>query len=58
MWVYIQSSIDPPLWTVGFYDPQGTWVAESDHASSEAAAKRVNYLNGASVNTAYPAVRP
>lgn len=34
------------LWTVGFYDPKGTWFAESDHGSLEEAAKRVRYLNG------------
>jgi hypothetical protein len=43
-YVYIQSQ--PGLWTVGFYDPQGGWVAESDHTSTECAAKRVAYLNG------------
>lgn len=44
MYVYIQS--EPSLWTVGFYRPDGTWVAESDHATSEAAAARVAWLNG------------
>jgi hypothetical protein len=34
------------LWTVGFYDPNGKWVPESDHDSPEDAAKRVHYLNG------------
>lgn len=32
--------------TVGFYDPEGQWTPESDHDSSEEAAKRVHYLNG------------
>ena len=34
------------LWTVGFYDPQGSWHPESDHKSAEEAAERVHYLNG------------
>lgn len=43
-YVYIRT--EPNLWTVGFYDPDGKWQAESDHNSTEEAAKRVNYLNG------------
>lgn len=34
------------LYTVGFYDPRGKWVPESDHDTKAAAAKRVRYLNG------------
>lgn len=35
------------LYTVGFYRPDdGKWEPESDHASREAAAQRVHYLNG------------
>jgi hypothetical protein len=34
------------LFTVGFYDPSGQWIAESDHETQEAAATRVHYLNG------------
>lgn len=45
-YVYIQS--EPGLWTVGFYDPQGKWVAESDHPHPDKAADRVHYLNGGS----------
>lgn len=44
MYVYIQS--EPKLWTVGFYDPNGTWHADTDWDDKEDAAKRVNYLNG------------
>lgn len=44
MYVYIRS--EPGLWTVGFYHPDGRWEAESDHASSDDAAKRVAWLNG------------
>lgn len=44
MYVYLRS--EPQLWTVGFYDPSGKWIAESDHDTPDAAAKRVAYLNG------------
>jgi hypothetical protein len=44
MYVYVRS--EPGLWTVGFYDPDGKWVPESDHDNREDAAKRVAYLNG------------
>lgn len=44
MWVYINS--EPGLWTVGFYDPNGKWNADSDHSDREEAAKRCHYLNG------------
>lgn len=47
-WVYIQS--EPSLYTVGFYDPNGQWHGESDHAGSEDAAARVHYLNGGREN--------
>ncbi|MBA7533939.1 hypothetical protein ES705_26185 [subsurface metagenome] len=43
-YVYIKS--EPNLWTVGFYAPSGEWQPESDHASKEAAAARVHWLNG------------
>jgi len=43
VWVYIKS--EPNLWTVGFYNPDGKWQPESDHVSSDRAAKRVHYLN-------------
>lgn len=43
-WVYIKS--EPQLWTVGFYEPDGEWHGESDHGSTEDAARRCNYLNG------------
>ena len=46
MTVYVYIKSEPNLWTVGFYDPQGKWVPESDHSSSEAAAARVSFLNG------------
>lgn len=51
MYVYIQTekpSECPPsgLYTVGFYDPSGRWIPESDHSSKGEAADRVAYLNG------------
>jgi hypothetical protein len=44
MFVYIQS--EPGLWTVGFYNPDGSWVAESDHSDKDRAAEHVAWLNG------------
>lgn len=43
-WVYLMS--EPGLFTVGYYDPSGKWHSDSDHDTREAAAARVNYLNG------------
>lgn len=51
-YVYVQSERPSDsngyhgLWSVGFFTPGGEWVPESDHASSEHAARRVHYLNG------------
>ena len=44
MWVYVAS--EPGLWTVGFYDPRGTWHSDSDHSDRENAAERCAWLNG------------
>lgn len=44
MYVYIKT--EPQLWTVGFFEPDGKFHPESDHESTEEAAKRVAYLNG------------
>ncbi len=46
MYVYLDS--EPGLYTVGFYAPDGRWIAESDHDSREGAAARVHELNGGS----------
>lgn len=43
---YVYQSFERGLYTVGFYDPAGTWHPESDHSDSEKAAQRVHYLNG------------
>lgn len=52
MYVYINS--EPGLYTVGFYDPQGTWHPDADFATREEARQRVHFLNGgtSSVGTA------
>ena len=42
-YVYILS--EPRWWTVGFYDADEKWHAESDHDSRKSAATRVAYLN-------------
>jgi hypothetical protein len=44
MYVYIRSESN--LYTVGFYDPAGKWLPESDHPTEGDAAARVHYLNG------------
>lgn len=44
-YVYIRS--EQNLWTVGFYDPSGRWISESDHSAPQEAAERVHWLNGA-----------
>ena len=46
--IYPQDDIrfDHDLFTVGFYQPDGNFQAESDHSTREKAAARVNYLNG------------
>jgi hypothetical protein len=54
MYVYKQteSSTDTgswPLYTVGFYTPDGEWEPESDHGGENGkddAASRVAFLNG------------
>ena len=45
MYIYIKS--EPNLWTVGFYNPDGKFISESDWDTKEEAAERVHYLNGA-----------
>lgn len=46
--MYVYKRSEPQLWTVGFYSPDGKWNPESDHNTTEQAAKRVAYLNGGS----------
>ena len=47
-YVYIQTEANTwgNLYTVGFYDPDGKFVPDSDHEDREEAAKRVRFLNG------------
>lgn len=35
-----------PRFVVGFYEPKGDWIEESEQPNREAAAARVSYLNG------------
>lgn len=44
--MYVYKQTEPGLWTVGFYEPSGEWIAESDWSSAEEAAQRVIRLNG------------
>jgi hypothetical protein len=37
---------DGTVYTVGFYNPDGTWCAESDHDTVEGAEDQVSFLNG------------
>jgi hypothetical protein len=47
MYVYKRTEFSPYcLYTVGFYEPNGKWIPESDHETSEAAAERTAWLNG------------
>jgi hypothetical protein len=43
-WVYLKS--EPGLWTVGFYDPNGTWHSHGDFDARDSAADEVARLNG------------
>lgn len=43
---YVYVETDPGTWTTGFFAPDGRWTPESDHASPEEAAQRINFLNG------------
>jgi len=49
-YVYKRTEFSPYcLYTVGYYDPDGKWQPESDHDTSEAAAKRTAWLNGSRI---------
>jgi len=39
------------LYTVGFYDPSGRWIPDSDWSNREEAAERVHYLNGGGIGS-------
>lgn len=44
--MYVYESFERGLYTVGFYRPDGRFVAESDYNTKDEAAARVSYLNG------------
>lgn len=46
VWVYKRTQAQPALYTVGYYDPDWDWKAESDHLNADLAANRVSFLNG------------
>jgi hypothetical protein len=53
MWVYIQTESftdeEGTLFlnfSVGFYNPSGAFVSDSDHGDRSSAREQVNYLNG------------
>lgn len=48
--MYVYRKTGTQNWTVGFYAPDGEWMAESDHDSSNDAAEHVHYLNGGDYN--------
>lgn len=50
-WVYIRCE-NEPLWTVGFYAPNGKWHTDSDHNVREEAAQRTAWLNGSIIGGA------
>lgn len=47
---YVYLRAERQLWTVGYYEPNGTWNPESDHGTVNEAAERVRYLNGGEVH--------
>lgn len=53
-YVYIRS--EPRLFTVGHYDPNGGFNAESDHEDRESAAARCAFLNGGASAVAAPSL--
>lgn len=44
--MYVYQPSDDGKWVVGFFCPDGTWVSEGVFDNQEAAAARVNWLNG------------
>lgn len=48
--MYVYKQTEPSLWTVGYYDPTGKWMPESDHATEGQASGRVIQLNGGGKN--------
>jgi hypothetical protein len=46
MYIYIRATAEESLYVVGFYNPSGDFVPESDHSTKGSASARVHYLNG------------
>ena len=44
--MYVYRQTDEKVFTVGFYNPLGKWMPESDYPNSHDAAERVAWLNG------------
>jgi hypothetical protein len=45
---YVVKNFEPRLWTVGHYQPDGTFDPDSDHRNQDRAAERCHFLNGGS----------
>lgn len=43
---FVYKKTGPGLWTVGYHEPGGKWIPDSDHDSEDKAADRVAWLNG------------
>ena len=59
MYRYLPSS--DGKFSVGFFKPDGDWAEESKFSDREAAAERVNYLNGSivgNVSNKQPMIQP
>lgn len=48
VYLHTEHSSEHDLYTVGFYDPNGKWVPESDWSERKEAGDRASYLNGSS----------
>lgn len=55
MFVQIQTA---GCFTVGHYEPDGTWIPHSDYATSDEADKKVAQLNGGTVSDPPETVNP
>jgi hypothetical protein len=53
-YVYRKCLLKSELFTVGFYGPDGKWESESDWKTTEAAAHRVHFLNGGTLQSGVP----
>jgi len=54
-WTYMQSEGEL-VWTVGYYAPDGEWIATIDYGSPEEAARMTHYLNGGSADNVPPGI--